>query len=302
MEYPLRKTPLIYNLSFIFLYLIVGKSFKKYMKHLAYFSLIIILTSSCISNKRITYLQNLPGNEEIELDEFIPYANVDYKYILQPFDIVDIDFASSDSELTEAFEFQGSRNMRGGGMMGGAGGGGDMFFFTGYTINEQGFIELPKLGKIKIASLTEEEAKDKVQVAINEYFKEDVFVKLRMAGIRYTTLGEFGSSGTNVILRNRATIFDALAASGESNILAKRNRLFIIRQYDGGTKIHQINLHDRALLASPYFFIQNNDILYLEPMKIRQFGNADNLTSSLQLFGTFLASGLLIFGLLGGSF
>ncbi|AFL85868.1 periplasmic protein involved in polysaccharide export [Belliella baltica DSM 15883] len=272
------------------------------MKSTAYFFLILILLSSCISNKRITYLQNLPGNEEIGLDEFIPYANVDYKYILQAFDIVDIDFASSDSELTEAFEFQGSRNMRGGGIMGGAGGGGDMFFFTGYTIDEQGFIELPKLGKIKIASLTEEEAKDKVQVAINEYFKEDVFVKLRVAGIRYTTLGEFGSSGTKVILRNRATIFDALAASGESNILAKRNRLFIIRQYDGGTKIHQINLHDRALLASPYFFIQNNDILYLEPMKIRQLGNSDNLASGLQLFGTFLASGLLIFGLLRGNF
>lgn len=269
------------------------------MKRPAFIFLIFILASSCISNKRITYLQNLPGNEDINLDEFIPFAAVDYKYVLQPFDIVDIDFASSDPELTEAFEFQGARNMRGGGMMGGAGGGGgDLFFFTGYSIDEKGFVEIPKLGKIKIAGLTEEEAKDVVQEAINVYFKDDVFVRLRMAGIRYTTLGEFGSSGTKVILRNRATIFDALAASGESNILAKRNKLFIIRHYDGGTKIHQINLNDRALLNSPFYFIQNNDILYLEPMKIRQFGNADNLSSGLQLFGTFLASALLLIGLL----
>ncbi|MCH7410233.1 polysaccharide biosynthesis/export family protein [Belliella sp. DSM 111904] len=270
------------------------------MKHILLICLTILMASSCISNKRITYLQNLPGNPEINLDEFIPYAEVQYKYILQPFDIVDIDFASASPELTEVFEFQGARNMRGG-MMGGAGNG-DLFYFTGYSIDESGKVELPKLGKIKISGLTEEEAKDTIQEAINTYFKEDVYVKLRMAGIRYTTLGEFGSSGTKVILRNRATIFDALAASGESNILAKRNRLFIIRQYDGGTKIHQINLHDRALLASPFYFIQNNDILYLEPMKIRQFGNADNLSSSLQLFGTFLASGLLIFGLLRGNF
>ena len=269
------------------------------MKHFAYTILLILMASSCISNKRITYLQNLPENEVIDLDEFIPYAKVEYKYILQPFDIVDIDFASSDSELTEAFTFQGTKNIRGGMMGGGAGG--DLFFFTGYSIDEKGYIELPKLGKIHIAGLTEEEAKEKVQLAINEYFKDDVFVKLRTAGIRFTTLGEFGNIGTNVILRNRASIFDALAAAGESNILAKRNKLFIIRQYDGGTKIHQINLHDRALLASPYYFIQPNDILYLEPMRIRQLGNADNLSSSLQLFATFLASGLLIFGLVRGN-
>ncbi|WP_376889391.1 polysaccharide biosynthesis/export family protein [Belliella marina] len=256
------------------------------------------MASSCISNKRITYLQNLPENEAIDLDEFIPYAEVDYRYILQPFDIVDIDFASSDPELTEAFSFQGARNMRGGMM--GAGAGGDLFYFTGYSIDERGLIELPKLGKVHIAGLTEEQAKGKVQQAINAYFKDDVFVKLRTAGIRFTTIGEFGRSGTQVILRNRATIFDALAAAGESNILAKRNKLFIIRQYDGGTKIHQINLHDRALLASPFYFIQPNDILYLEPMRIRQLGNADNLSSSLQLFATLLASGLLIFGLIRG--
>ncbi|MCH7396496.1 polysaccharide biosynthesis/export family protein [Belliella sp. DSM 107340] len=269
------------------------------MKHFAYTVLLILIASSCISNKRITYLQNLPENEVINLDEFIPYAKVEYKYILQPFDIVDIDFASSNPELTEAFTFQGTRNIRGGMM--GAGAGGDLFFFTGYSIDESGFIELPKLGKIQIAGLSEQDAKEKVQQAIDAYFKDDVFVKLRTAGIRYTTIGEFGRSGTNVILRNRATIFDALAASGESNILAKRNKLFIIRQYDGGTKIHQINLHDRALLASPYYFIQPNDILYLEPMRIRQLGNADNLSSSLQLFATFLASGLLIFGLVRGN-
>ncbi|ERM80252.1 hypothetical protein P872_22215 [Rhodonellum psychrophilum GCM71 = DSM 17998] len=266
-------------------------------------NLILLLTlflfSSCISNKKLTYLQNLPENEPIALDEFIPYAEVDYIYILQPFDIVDIDFASSDEEFTEAFSYQGARGMRtGGGGGGGAGAGGDIFYFTGYTIDKDGNVEIPKLGKINIAGMSEEAARDQVQEAINVFFKEKVYVKLRTAGIRYTTLGEFGSVGTKVLFRNRATIFDALAASGETNLLAKRNKLFLIRQYGGGTKIHQINLNDRALLGSPFFFIQPNDILYLEPMKIRQLGTADNLVSSLQLFATLLASGLLMYGLI----
>ncbi len=262
---------------------------------------LFLLASSCISNKRITYLQNLKGNPEIGLNEFIPFAEVDYQYILQPFDIVDIDFASSNEELTKAFEFQGSRSMRQGGGGGNSGGGvNDLFYFTGYSIDQQGFVELPKLGKIKLSGLSEEAAKGMVQEAINNYFKEEVFVKLRIGGIRFTALGEFSNTGSQVIQKNRATIFDALSIAGESNVLAKKNKLFIIRQYDGGTKIHQVNLNDRQLLASPFYFIQPNDILYLEPMAIRQFGNADNLASSLGLIISVASSIILIVALVSG--
>ena len=244
-------------------------------------------------------MQNLPENDPIDLDEFIPFAEVDYRYVLQPFDIVDVDFASSNEELTKAFEFQGSRAMRGGG--GGGGGAGDIFYFTGYSIDQDGYILLPKLGKVKISGLTEEEARVKVQEEISTYFKEEVFVKLRIGGIRFTALGEFSNSGTLLIMKNRATIFDALALAGESSILAKKDKLFIVRQYDGGSKIHQINLNDRALLASEFFFIQPNDILYLEPMRIRQFGNAENLTSSLGLIISVTTSLLLIYALISGN-
>jgi polysaccharide biosynthesis/export protein len=265
-----------------------------------YYLLILLIASSCISNRRITYFQNLPQNEPIDLEEFIPYAEVEYEYILQPFDIVDIDFASSDPDLTQAFEFQGSRMARGGGMgMGGGarGGGGDIFYFTGYTIDKNGYVDIPKLGKIEIAGLSEEAARIKVQKQINEYFQEEVFVRLRTGGIRYTTLGEFSSVGTQLIMRNRATIFDALANAGEANIVAKRNQLFIIRQYDGGTKIHQVNLNDRKLLASPYYFIQPNDILYLEPMRIRQVGTGDTFVQSLQLGATLVTMFIFFYSL-----
>lgn len=270
------------------------------MNKILFFVGLLVFATSCISNKRITYLQNLPENTPIELNEFIPFAEVDYKYILQPFDIVEIDFATSDPELIEAFSFQNSQNIGGMGS-GGGGGGSDPLYFRGYSIDQEGNVEVPKLGKIRIAGLTEEEAKDRIQVEINTYFKEEIYVKLRIAGIRYTTLGEFNSVGVNVIYKNRATIFDALANSGETTLLGKKNKLFIIRQYDGGTKIHQINLNDRALLASPFYFIQPNDILYMEPMNIRQFGNADNLTASLALFAGLLASTLLIINLVVGN-
>ncbi len=271
------------------------------MKQIFYSACLLVLASSCISNKRITYLQNLSDSTAIALDEFIPFAEVEYRYILQPFDIVQIDFASADPELVEGFTFlNNSQNqvMRGTGSSGG--GGNDPLYMSGYSIDQEGMVEIPKLGKIKIAGMSEEQAKVLVQEKINAYFKEEVFVRLRIAGIRYTTLGEFNSVGVQIIYKNRATIFDALANSGETSLLAKKNKLFIIRQYGDGTKIHQVNLHDRALLGSPWYFIQPNDILYLEPMKIRQIGTADNLTASLALFGGILASVLLIINLVSG--
>lgn len=270
------------------------------MKRIFYLSCLVLLTVSCISNKRITYLQNLSDSTAIELDEFIPFAEVEYKYVLQPFDIVQIDFASADPELVEGFTFLNepqNLGMRGGG---GGGSGSDPLYMTGFSIDQDGMVEIPKLGKLRIAGLTEEEAKQLVQREINEYFKEEVFVRLRIAGIRYTTLGEFNSVGVQIIYKNRATIFDALANSGETSLLAKKNKLFLIRQYDNGTKIHQINLNDRALLGSPWYFIQPNDILYLEPMRIRQIGTADNLTASLALIAGLLASVLLIVNLVSG--
>lgn len=269
------------------------------MKHIFFFTCLIMLASSCISNKRITYLQNLSDSTAIGLNEFIPFAEVDYTYILQPYDIVQIDFASADPELVAGFTFLSApQNI---GMGGGGGGGSDPLYMTGFSIDKEGFVEIPKLGKIKIGGLSEEDAKLAVQQEINKFFKEDIFVRLRIAGIRYTTLGEFNSVGVQIIFKNRATLFDALANSGETSLLGKKNKLFLIRQYDGGTKIHQINLNDRALLASPWFFIQPNDILYIEPMKIRQIGTADNLTSSLALFAGLLASTLLLINLFTGN-
>lgn len=262
--------------------------------------LLILLAGSCISNKRINYLQNLPENEPIELNEFIPYAKVDYEYVLQPFDIVDIDFASSNVEMMKAFEFQGANNTGSGG--GGMTMGSDIYYHTGYSIDKNGSVRMPVLGLIEIGGLTEEKAREKIEKAVNEYFKEEIFVRLRTGGIRFTALGEFSSSGTKVILKNRATIFDALALSGESNILAKKNELFLIRQYDGGTRIHQINLNDRQLLASPFYFIQPNDVLYLQPMKIRQIGTGDNLASSLQLGISFVTALLFFYGITSGIF
>src|SRR5690606_41585618 len=110
--------------------------------------------------------------------------------------------------------------------------GGDIYYHSGYSIDKNGFVRMPVIGLVDLGGLTEEEARVKIEEAVNAYFKEEVYVRLRTGGIRFTALGEFSNVGTKMILKNRATIFDALALSGEANILAKKNELFLIRQYE----------------------------------------------------------------------
>jgi len=262
-----------------------------------FISLLLLLLSSCLSNKKITYFQNVKEGLDISNGEFIPFASDQPLYFLQPFDIVDIDFSAYQEDLTKVFEFQGGRNIRS--RQGGAGSSGDILFFSGYTIDVNGEIELPKIGKIKIAGLTEEEAKNVVQESINLFFKEEVYVRLKLGGIRFTALGEFNEPGAKLILKNRATILEALAVSGDASLIADRSKLLIIRQYPGGAKIHDVNLNDRSLISSPFYFIQPNDVLYLEPLKIRQIGRTESLSSSLStvisITSSFIFLGFLIF-------
>jgi polysaccharide export outer membrane protein len=119
-----------------------------------------------------------------------------------------------------------------------------------------------------------------------------------LGGIRYSALGEFRRPGKFVVLQERMTIFEAIANAGDLNTIAKRDEVMLIRQYPDGTKIHRINLNDRQIIASPYYFIQPNDQLYVEPMKVREVGSGENAAQSLLLFTSILTTGLLLINLL----
>jgi len=253
--------------------------------------LLIVLTS-CLSNRKIIYLQNLNTSSEILFDDFIPFGSISSDYRLMPHDIVDIDFSSIDDELIQVFEFRTSRNFRQKQTSNVSSG--DLLYFSGYSIDENGEIEMPIVGRIKIAGKTESEAQLVIQQEINKFFKEEVLVRLNLGGIHFTTLGEFKNPGFKTIMKNRVTILEAIAISGEANLFADRREMYIIRQYLNGSKIHQVNLNDRALLASPYYFIQPNDVLYLKPLKSRQLGRNDSLASSISTILSIASSGIFL--------
>lgn len=230
---------------------------------LAIAALIIGSATSCVPVKKMIYLQ---GDEDVT-EKVFEYQKVEYK--LQVNDILDVQIRSMNEDANKLFSIQDQSVQQA--MQVGARNGGDLYYMSGYTINNRGAVELPYIGEVKVKELTLEEAKQTIDKEVGKFFK-NYYLQVKLGGIRFTALGEFNQVGKHVVLQNQATIFEAIALSGDLTQLAKRDEIKLIRQYPGGTKIHNIDLLDRSIIGSPYYFIQPNDVLYAEPLPQKSYG------------------------------
>jgi len=259
----------------------------------------LLLTSgislfSCVSNEKLIYLQNLEDQPAIAEDSLIFYDLQEYR--LQYNDIIEVRIQTNSEDMNELFNVRSQQNMMGGG--GQQMGGGDVYYMTGYTIDREGLIDLPLIGSVKVSNKTLSETKDAVVAELSKFIvSNDFFVRVKLGGIRYSALGEVRRPGKFVVLQDRMTIFEAIAHAGDLNTTAKRDEVLLIRQYPDGTKLHRVNLLDRNIVHTPFYFIQPNDQIYAEPMKIREVGAGENVAQSLQLFVTSITAAALILNL-----
>jgi polysaccharide export outer membrane protein len=244
------------------------------MKNFVLFIISTLLICSCIPNKKVVYFQDY-GHSSVDFDSLIRFNYP--KYRLQKGDILSIDVRASDPTVTMIFDSNTNNNQVGQLAMGGA----DINYLTGFPLNKNGDIELPLVGFVKVEGLSLEEAKETISNELEKYIVEP-YVIVRLGGIRYTALGEFRKPGRYAILQSQLTIYEALANAGDLTIVANRREVTIIRQYHDGQRAHKIDLTDRNLITSPFYYIQPNDQIYVEPLKVREIGAGVGVTG----FGT----------------
>lgn len=269
----------------------------KYLQKYLALSLILFGVISCVPNKRLIYMQQLEESfgPLVESSEKYPYQVEEY--LLQVNDIVEINIKTTDEKLNLVFGAV-SNDMQNQAAMGGNQGSGDAFFLNGYTIDDQGMVEIPLIGKLRIEGLTTEDAKLLVENEVKKFINEgEYFVRVRLGGIRFSALGEFNRSGKYTILQNRVTILEAIAFAGDLSRVAKRDEILLVRQYPDGSQIHKINLLDRELLGSEFYFLKPNDMIYAEPMKVREIGAGNTLTETLTLIITSVTAVALVIAL-----
>lgn len=246
---------------------------------------VLIFLSSCVPNRRIVYFQEMKENAT-PVDSF-KYDRSQYR--LQKNDIVSIDVKSPRND--EFVKFFTSSSTQGNQASIGAQTGGDLFYVTGYTINDSGYITFPVIGQFKMEGLTTAEASFKLDSMLKT-LQSDAQVIVRIGGLRITLLGEFHRPGKMVVMQNQLTLFEAIALGGDLTEVAKRDKVMLLRQYPDGAKLHYLNVLDKNIVNSPYYFLQPNDLLYVEPLKRRAYGVGVNglqtLTTALTLITTTL--------------
>lgn len=251
---------------------------------------VLLLTAGCVPKRKMVYLQSEKGQPPLDSIAF----NYDRsQYRLQVNDIIDVQITSPDEEINRYFSGQGGGQQGNQMMRMGVQGGGDIYYMTGYSVNDSGFISLPVLGDVKVEGLTIGEVKENLDEKIKRYFKE-YFLSVRLGGLRFAALGEFNAPGKHVILQNQATIFEAIAQCHDLNMVADRENVRLIRQYPDGSRVHTINLLDQSLMTSPLYFIQPNDVIYVEPLRAKSYGVGVTGAQTLTTIISAVSSGLAL--------
>lgn len=238
------------------------------LRNIGYLLLVLALLASCVPNKKVLYLQKGDVNKNIvEKDTVVrKHEMVINEYKIQPLDMLNIQFETL-SEDNNAFDFLDKLAPQ---AMGG-GGQGNVLALNGIFVNPEGYVAYPVLGKIKVAGLTIFEAEREIGKVAAQYVP-DVVVRVRMLNFRFTIMGEV-IAGERVLIANnpRLTIMEAIGLAGGLSDLADRSNVKIVRQKGEVAEIVYVNLLEEEFIESPYFYVQQNDVIIVPPLKQRPF-------------------------------
>lgn len=245
----------------------------------------VYLLASCGSVKDIAYLQGEDLLKKMEAADTVSLK-------IQKDDLLDINVSCPDQELLRPFLRYSSEYNGGGNINGGSS--------SGYLVELDGTINFPLLGQIKVAGLTRRQLIDLVQNRLEkEGFIKNSVVTVRFLNFRISILGEVNRPGTYSITSERISLFEALSMAGDLTIHGRRNRVAVIREMDGVRTILYHDLRSRDVFLSPDYYLKQNDMVYVEPNRVRaetsvqnQFTNVGTWISLI----SFLASmSVLIF-------
>lgn len=151
-----------------------------------------------------------------------------------------------------------------------------------YIVNENGDITMPVIGTLHVAGLETPQVAAIIQKEV-EKDVADALVKVELVNFRINVLGEVARPGSQKISRERFSILDAIADAGDLTPYGERSNVLLIREENGKRTYHTINLNDVSTLSSPYFYLQQNDVVYVEPNNIRKENARYNQYSSYKI-------------------
>ncbi len=233
---------------------------------------LLILMSSCINSRELVYFQDEPLTDAYE------GLKDDFQLRFKPDDLLTIDVSSQEPEAAKPFNLpavsynasvisaQGQLKMQ------------------TYLIDANGNIEFPVLGTLKIGGLSRSEANAFLKEKLSEYIKDPI-VNIRLANFTITILGEVNNPGTFTIQDERVSLPEALGLAGDLTIYGRRDNIFLIREQDGEKRYTTYDLTSVNIVASPNYYLTQNDVIYVTPnnsrMRAANFAQNNSLIVSI---------------------
>lgn len=246
----------------------------------------VLLVSSCSAPKNIAYFQNKVVDEPEKIDR---HAGI----VIQPKDMLSIVVSSRNPELVAMFNLPVISYQAGSEVVAGAG----QQRLLGYVVDNDGYIDFPVLGPIKVVGLTRWELSELIKSKLlKEGLLSDAVVTVEFMNFKVSVIGEVNSPGTYVIEGDKVTILQAISLARDLTIFGMRENVCVIRERDGDRTIYEVNLCDVDLFKSPAYYLQQNDIIYVQPseIKARQSTTDDK---ALRMTSIFVSGGSLLVSL-----
>ena len=234
------------------------------MKKIIYSALValtmVLMLGSCGSTKNVAYFQNADS---------ISYAasKMLYEAKIMPKDELTITVITTDPKAAIPFNLAVSQTIGTGGQLSSSGGS-----LQGYLVDNSGNIEFPVVGTLHVGGLTKIQAETLIKSKVKPYLaeQENPIVTVRMGSYHVSVLGEVVKPGIIYAPQEKMSVLEALAQCGDLTIYGKRDNVLLIRQDAQGEKhTYRLNMNDANIINSPYYYLQQNDIIYVEPNKVK---------------------------------
>lgn len=221
---------------------------------------IVVLLGSCSSGKDVPYFQNI---DEISLAG----SKGLYDAKIMPKDMLTITVSTTDPAAAAPFNLSVGNTVGASGQL--SNGAGNL---QGYLVDNDGNINFPVIGHMHVQGMTKSQCQDMIREKLLPYMAatENPIVTVRMSSYRVTVTGEVNRPGVIPVSTEKMSIVEALAQAGDLTVYGKRDNIMLIREDETGQKkMVRLNMNDANLINSPYYYLQQNDIIYVQPNSVK---------------------------------
>ena len=251
----------------------------------------LCLLAACSTSREVVYFQDLrPGESEQKID-------ASYELRLRPKDKISIIVNSRDPQLSNLFNLPYVSRQLGQTSAAGSSVGGSSQGVSAYTLDYEGCVDFPVLGRLKLSGKTREEVAAYIkEELVSQNLVKDPVVTVEFVNLSISVLGEVNKPGRYLIERDKPTLLDALSMAGDLTIYGKRDKVLVLRSEEGVQRVYGVDLRSASYLySSPVYYLQQNDVIYVEPNNVRARqstvnGNNVRSTSFWLSLASFLTS------------